>query len=161
MMLWVVYTGIALLFAVVCFREFGFRVRVIGNSMEPGIEANQNVLVDRLRYRFSTPSAGDVIAFYPGGDSNMHPSVKRVVAGPGDSVQVVDRVLLVNGVPCTLENSYSAIEDAGTAENLTLLDDNEYYVVGDNPSESEDSRSAGIGPIREGDIIGKIWLVLP
>ena len=86
-LLWVSYTVIALFLAVICFRSFGFRIGVLGGSMEPGIVQGQNVLVNKLAYRMSTPQRGDVVAFYPGGDDKMHPSVKRVVAIPGDSVR--------------------------------------------------------------------------
>ena len=83
------------------------------------------------------------------------------MAIPGDTVQVVDGVLLVNGIPCALQESYSSIEDEGTAGNLITLEDEEYFVMGDNPQESEDSRSAGIGTVGEEDIIGTVWLALP
>lgn len=159
--LWAAYTLIALFFAVVCFKCFGFRVSVLGDSMEPGIVASQNVFVNRLSYRMSSPERGDVIAFYPGGDEKMHPSIKRVVALPGDSVQILNGVLLVNGVPSTYSDQFSSITDPGLADEMEILDENEYFVMGDNPAESEDSRSAGIGMVQEEDIIGRVWIALP
>ena len=62
-LLWVSYTVIALFLAVICFRSFGFRIGVLGGSMEPGIVQGQNVLVNKLAYRMSTPQRGDVVAF--------------------------------------------------------------------------------------------------
>lgn len=159
--LWASYTVIALFFAVVCFKCFGFRVSVLGSSMEPGIAASQNVFVNRLAYRMSSPGRGDVVAFYPGGDERMHPSIKRVVAVPGDSVQILNGVLLVNGVPCTFSDQFSGIADAGLAATMEILGENEYFVMGDNPAESEDSRSAGIGTVQDEDIIGRVWIALP
>ena len=160
-LLWILTTAAALALAVICWRYFGLRVRVMNSSMEPGITAGQSVLVNRLSYQFGSPERGDVIAFYPGGNEEIQISVKRVVAIPGDTVQVVDGVLLVNGIPCALQESYSSIEDEGTAGNLITLEDEEYFVMGDNPQESEDSRSAGIGTVGEEDIIGTVWLALP
>ncbi len=158
---WLAYTVIALFLAIVCFRFFGFRVSVLGGSMEPEIAAGQNVLVNRIAYRMSSAERGDVIAFYPGGDERMHPSIKRIVAIPGDSVQIINGVLLVNGVPSTYSENYSSIQKAGLAEDLLILDDGEYFVMGDNPQESEDSRSASLGMIAEENIIGKVWLTIP
>lgn len=160
-LLWVSYTVIALFLAVICFRSFGFRIGVLGGSMEPGIIQGQNVLVNKLAYRMSTPQRGDVVAFYPGGDDKMHPSVKRVVAIPGDSVQILNGVLLVNGIPCSYSDGYSSISEAGLAADMEILEDSQYFVMGDNPEDSEDSRSAGIGTVQDEDIIGSVWLALP
>lgn len=158
---WGAYTLMAVFLAVAAFHCFGFRVSVLGSSMEPDIIAQQNVLVNKLAYRMGTPERGDVIAFYPGGDEDIHPSVKRVVAIPGDSVQILNGVLLVNGVPCTLTDTYTNLSYAGLAEDLLMLEDDEYFVMGDNPDESQDSRSPGIGMVKDTDIIGEVWLVLP
>lgn len=160
-LLWILTTAAAAALAAVCWRYFGFRVSVLNSSMEPGITAGQSVLINRLAYQFGSPEQGDVIAFYPGGNEEIQVSVKRVVAIPGDTVQIVDGILLVNGIPCALQESYSSIEDEGTAGNLITLEDDEYFVMGDNPSESEDSRSAGIGTVGEEDIIGSVWAALP
>ena len=158
---WGVYTVIAIFLALVFYNCMGFRVSVLGNSMEPEFSSGQNVLVNSIAYRMRSPDRGDIVAFYPGGDKKMHPSVKRVVAIPGDSVQIVNGVLLVNGVPSTWSDEFSNIAEAGIAEDLILLGDSEYFVMGDQPQESEDSRSAGIGLIQDDTIIGKVWLALP
>lgn len=91
----------------------------------------------------------------------MHPSVKRVVAIPGDSVQILNGVLLVNGIPCSYSDGYSSISEAGLAADMEILEDSQYFVMGDNPEDSEDSRSAGIGTVQDEDIIGSVWLALP
>ncbi len=158
---WGIYTVIAIFLAVVFYSSMGFRISVLGGSMEPGITEGQNVLVNTYSYRLGSPGRGDIIAFYPGGDENMHPLVKRIVAVPGDSVQILNGTLLINGVPSSWSKEHIGITEAGIAEDLILLEDEEYFVIGDNPSEGEDSRSAGIGLVQEDTIIGRVWLALP
>ena len=160
-LMWAVTTAAAIALAVICWRFFGMRVVVTGFSMSPGIASQQSVLINKLAYQFSDPDAGDVIAFYPGGNDNLQPSVKRVVAVPGDTVQIVDGVLLVNGVPSGLQDSFQHIEDAGIASDEIVLEEDEYFVLGDNPSYGDDSRSAGIGTVDQTDIIGEVWVALP
>lgn len=160
-LLWILTTLVALLLAFLCFQCFGFRVNVSGGSMEPGIEDGRSVLVNRLSYRIVSPQRGDVIAFYPGGDEEMKPSIKRVVALPGDTVQISDGVLLVNGIPSALQDIFGTIEDAGMVSIVMILEEGEYFVLGDDPQQSEDSRSAGIGMVEEEDIIGEVWIALP
>ncbi len=155
-----IYTVIAVFIAIVTVRFFGYRVSVIGSSMEPGLVNGQNVFVNRLAYRMSAPKRQDVIAFYPGGNENTHPSVKRVIAVPGDTIQVVDGVVLVNGIPESGSASYDKITDAGSAAQEEVLGSDEYFVLGDNRSNSEDSRSASIGSVQGSDIIGRVWLAL-
>ena len=132
-----------------------------GNGMESGITAGQNVFVNKLAYRMKSPESGDVVVFYPGGNKETQPYIRRVAAGPGDTVRILDGKLLVNGIPAAGSSSYGTIEDAGIAASVITLGDNEYFVLGDNPGESEDSRSAGIGVVRETDITGSAWLALP
>ena len=55
----------------------------------------------------------------------MHPSVKRVVAIPGDSVQILNGVLLVNGIPCSYSDGYSSISEAGVAADMEILEDSQ------------------------------------
>ncbi len=160
-LLYVLYGAAAVFLAVFTVRNFGFRIGNIGNSMEPMISAGQSVLVNTLSYRIGSIKQGDVIAFYPGGNTNAHPSVKRVAALSGDSVQIVDGDLLINGIPYTGNDLYPEIADPGIAGVQIQLGDDELFVLGDNLEGSEDSRSASIGAIRESFVIGKVWYALP
>jgi signal peptidase I len=81
------------------------------------------------------------------------------VACPGDTVLITGGRLYVNGEKSKVLDAY--ITDAGLAENEIVLDINEYFLMGDNPSESEDSRSSGIGPVPIEDIKGHVWFKMP
>ena len=158
---YIISTFIAVLAAVVVVRCFGLRIRMTGASMEPLLIDGQNVLVDRMHYRIASIEPGDVIVFYPGGNEDAHPFVKRVAAGPGQTVQITDGTLLIDGVPAPGAENYDKIEDPGLAKNPVMLGEDEYFVLGDNRNNSEDSRSAGIGNVSGGDVIGRAWLSLP
>ena len=160
-MLWIATTIITAALAVFVVHYFGLKVSVIGQSMEPLLTNGQNVLIDSMTYKLVGIHKGDVIAFYPGGNTSAHPYIKRVAGVPGDVIQIVDGELLVNGVPDGDRSEYDKMEDAGIAENAMTLENNEYFVLGDNRNNSEDSRSAGIGAVTDSMIIGKAWLSLP
>lgn len=134
---------------------FGMTTNVVGVSMEPTLYNGQKIFINRFLYVLSTPKAGDVVVFLPNGNENAHYYVKRVVAVPGDKILIKDGTLYVNG----LESSWvtGRLADAGIAANEFVLDSGEYFCIGDNPGNSEDSRSANIGPVEEKDIIGKAW----
>ena len=139
-------------------RRLEMTPRVVGMSMEPTLENGQQIFIDRFLYVLSSPKAGDVVAFLPNGNENSHYYVKRVVAGPGDKVRIADGTLYVNGQESKWVTE--RILDAGIAENEIILGNKEYFCIGDNPNNSEDSRSANIGPVEEGDMIGKAWFHL-
>lgn len=138
----------------------GMTTSVIGTSMEPGLSSGQTVLVNRFIYRLSSPKSGDVIVFLPNGNQNSHYYIKRVVAVPGDTVQILNGVLYVNGEQAESAEEFDKMADAGIAENEITLKSSEFFVLGDNRNNSEDSRSANIGVINEKDIIGKAWFHL-
>ena len=155
---WIFYTFVAIFMALFVVMAFGMRTKVIGESMEPTLYHGQDVLINRVAYKFMSPKSGDIIVFLPNGNANSHDYIKRVVAVPGDTVQIKDGKLYVNGQEQDSNDSlYDKMEDAGVASNKLKLTDDEYFVLGDNRNSSEDSRSANIGTVKLNSIIGKVW----
>ena len=124
---------------------FGMTTNVVGVSMEPTLYNGQQIFIDRFFYVLSSPKRGDVVVFLPNGNENSHYYVKRVVAVPGDRLVIQDGTLFVNGIESEWVSAY--ISDPGIAGNEFTLENGEYFCVGDNPGNSEDSRSANIGPV--------------
>ena len=155
---WIFYTFVAIFMALFVVMAFGMRTKVIGESMEPTLYHGQDVLINRIAYKFMSPKSGDIIVFLPNGNINSHDYIKRVVAVPGDTVQIKDGKLYVNSQEQDSKDSlYDKMEDAGVASNKIELADDEYFVLGDNRNSSEDSRSANIGTVKSNSIIGKVW----
>lgn len=148
----------AVFIAVVVTHFFGMTTNVVGASMEPLLCNGQKIMIDRFRYVLSAPRRGDVIVFLPNGNENAHYYVKRVVAVPGDEVLIEGGILYVNGE----KNDWvdEKILDSGIAENLLTMGKGEYFCIGDNINNSEDSRFANVGPVKDTDIIGKAWFRL-
>jgi len=147
---------VAIFIAGVIVYSVGITTRVIGVSMEPSLYNGQKILINRLAYTLTTPKVGDVVVFLPNGNKNSHYYVKRVVAKAGDRVQIKDGRLYVNGVQQD-EPDMDKIAEAGIAVNEIVLASDECFVLGDNRNNSEDSRSANIGPVKNKDILGKAW----
>ncbi len=152
-------TFAAVFLAVVLVYSAGVKTNIIGVSMEPSLYNGQKILINRFIYKLMAPKKDDVIVFLPGGNQNAYYYVKRVVAVPGQKVQIIDGMLYVDGIP--EENEiYDKMEDAGIAENEIVLGADEYFVLGDNRNSSEDSRSGNIGPVGRETIYGKAWFHL-
>lgn len=156
---WIFGIFVSILLAFVTVYCVGMTTSVIGVSMEPELYSGQTILINRFIYKLSSPKRDDVIVFLPNGNQNSHYYVKRVVAVPGDTVQIVGGILHVNGEAADSEE-YDKMADAGIAENEITLKASEYFVLGDNRNNSEDSRSANIGVVNAKDIIGKAWFHL-
>lgn len=155
---WIFGTAAAVFIALVLNFFWGMSTYVVGESMEPVLYSEQQIFIDRLSYTVSGPRVGDVAVFLPNGNANAHYYVKRIVAEEGDKVLIKDGVLYVNG----LESEYvsETITDPGIAENELVLGSGEYFCIGDNSGQSEDSRSADIGPVHKDDFVGKVWFAL-
>ncbi len=137
----------------------GMRTSVIGVAMQPTLSNGQQILVNRLLYRIVAPKSGDVVVFLPNGNTNAHYYVKRVVAVPGDDVQIKDGAVYVNGLKFK-EYPFDKIQNAGIADELLTMQQDEFFVMGDNVNNSEDSRADNIGPVKRKDIYGKVWFHL-
>ena len=154
---WFFLVFTAILIATVLVFSIGMRTSVIGVSMEPGLYNGQEILINHFLYKIVSPKRGDVIVFLPNGNQNTHYYVKRVVGLPGETVQIKDESLYINGDLVEEDEGYDKMADAGITENEITLGSDEYFVLGDNRNNSEDSRSGNIGPIKRDNIIGKAW----
>lgn len=153
---YILIVTIASLLAIVLVYSVGMKTSVIGVSMEPNLYNGQEILVNRFGVKLFAPKRGDVLAFLPNGNTNSHYYVKRVVALPGEKVVIKEGHLYVNGT-LYKDFEYDKIADPGIAEEEITLAADEYFVLGDNINNSEDSRSANIGPVKRKDIKGTVW----
>lgn len=138
---------------------FGYRVSNAGDSMSPALKNGDVVLVNRLIYQIKGPARGDIIVFRPGGNENTHYSIKRVVGLPGETVQIIDGRVYIDGEEAERDIYAADIEYAGTAEEPVELGEDEYFVIGDNTGVSDDSRTEDVGNVRLEDICGEAWFV--
>ena len=158
---WAGKIAIVCLFAFVFVWYFGQRVAVVGDSMNPVLENGDVVLVNRIVYDATSPKRGDIVVFRPNGNENLHAYIKRIIGLPGETVRIEDDVIYIDGEPLD-ESEYEVTghTDAGLAsEEITLAGD-EFFVLGDNRENSDDSRIADIGNVKRSDIEGKAWFVV-
>lgn len=149
------FVGVVLLaFLLVRFVCFSFKIQ--GDSMSPTIERGEKHLVKRLIYQIKGPSRYDVVIF-KSDDKNGNYYVKRVIGLPGEKVQIKNGRIYVNGKK-TKAFSSQKILSAGLAADEITLKSKQYFVVGDNYNNSEDSRSASVGNIKRTNIIGKVGI---
>ena len=148
---------VAVFLAFVIIFSVGMRTSVIGDSMEPTLYNAQEILISRFAYKLSSPKRGDVIVFLPNGNQNTHLYVKRVIGLPGETVQILNGSVYIDGSLLEEDEQYDRMSDSGIAVNEITLANDEYFVLGDNRNSSEDSRSGNIGPVKKNTIIGKAW----
>lgn len=154
---WALQIVIVCSLAFVAVWYFGQRISNIGDSMNPVLKNGDVVLVNRILYDASSPKRGDIIVFKPNGNENLHSYVKRIVGLPGETVQIKDGAVYIDGKK--LKESYrtTSLAEAGLAAEEITLGGNEFFVLGDNRESSEDSRMADIGNVERSEIEGKAW----
>lgn len=126
--------------------------RVSGNSMYPTYHDKEFIACNRF-CKINEYNKGDVITFYSGNKYFSDIYIKRIVAVPGDTVQIINGYLYVNDEKQNTVLPEMAVE--GIACNLIKLKENEFFVLGDNRNNSKDSRF--LGPIKYNKVIGKIF----
>lgn len=155
--LWVFQISVTCMLAFVFVWFWGQRVSNIGNSMSPVLDNGDVVLVDRVVYNASRPKRNDIIVFKPNGNENANYSIKRIIGLPGETVEIRDEAVYIDGEKLAELPSVTETITAGVAEEPVQLAGDEFFVMGDNRSGSEDSRSADIGNVKRSEIYGKIW----
>ena len=147
---------LALTFLIVTY--VGQRTKVIGSSMEPMLEDGDNLIVDKISYRFEEPRRFDIIVF-PFRYEEKTYYIKRIIGLPGETVYIDESgAVYINGE--VLKESYGkeTIIDPGRAFEPVVLGEDEYFVMGDNRNNSSDSRDPVVGNIHRDEFIGKAWM---
>ena len=136
----------------------GQRSCVNGSSMEPTLSDGDNLIVDKISYRFHDPERFDIIIFPYEYEQNTY-YIKRIIGLPGETVWINEAgEIYINGVLLQENYGIETISDAGLASTPIELGDDEYFVLGDNRNNSTDSRFEVVGPIQREDIVGKAWV---
>lgn len=159
-MVWIIEILLTIAGTVILVSFFGFQVSVAGPSMSPTLESGEQILVNRFIYKVFDPKPNDLVVFSPNGNAKAHSYVKRVIGVPGDTIQIKEGKIYVNGEQFTEKIERDAIENALMAENEILVGEDEYFVLGDNRNNSEDSRYASIGNVKKEYITGKAWMIV-
>lgn len=135
----------------------GQRTVVSGTSMVPTLQDGDNLITDKLSYRFGNPERYDIIVLRV--ESQHENFIKRVIGLPGETVQIIGGRVYINGA--LLESDVYGNElmiSAGRASQPITLGENEYFVLGDNRNGSADSRLEEVGNVDKSRIIGRAFV---
>lgn len=153
---WIACFAIAIAAALFIVTFIGQRVEVDGQSMESTLQDRDNLICDKLSYRFKDPERFDIVIIYPD-DTKSKRWIKRIIGLPGEEVRIDEEGnIYINGE--ILEENYGkeTIQDPGLAAQTIKLGEDEYWVMGDNRNHSSDSRV--IGPVPRSRILGKAFI---
>lgn len=154
----IIYIGLVILLCYFVINFVGCRSRVDGSSMNPTLEDGDNLWVDKLSYRFGNPKRFDVIIFNYDEDTTY---VKRIIGLPGETVRIdQDGHIFINDQLLKEDYGKEVIlpTNLGRASQPVVLGEDEYFVLGDNRNNSQDSRWADVGNVNRKDIVGKVIL---
>lgn len=157
---WIFQIAVVCLLAYVSVWYFGQRVSMVGDSMNPVLKNGDIVFVNRIVYNATTPKRGDVIVFKPRGNENSHYYIKRIIGLPGETIEFIENRIYIDGERLDEEYETTNIDYVGVVEDKLTLGNDEYFVLGDNRENSEDSRYADIGNVKREYIYGKAWLIV-
>jgi len=131
------------------------KTSVSGVSMEPTLTEGKVVIVNKLEYYFKKPKRNDVIVYKQSNKEHSYFELKRVIGLPGETVKIKNGMVYINDEVMKEKVKTDIIQNGGLAEEGVKLDDNEYFVLGDNRNDSEDSRFASVGNVLKNEILGK------
>ena len=154
---WLLYIVliIALTWIVVTF--VGQRTEVSGSSMETTLSDKDQLIVDKMTYRFRDPKRYDIVVFpYQYQDNTYY--IKRIIGLPGETVQILSGMVYIDGMRLDEHYGNELMENPGIAEEPLTLGEDEYFVLGDNRNNSSDSRASDVGLIHRKDLIGRAWI---
>ncbi len=156
---WAFQIVLVIMLSYVCVYFFGQARTNVGQSMDTTLSGGDSVLINVLAYQLDGPKRGDIVSFKPGGSNSSRSSIKRVIGLPGETIQIKDGMIYIDGDVYLEQKNYPAITNPGMASEPLKLGGDEYFLLGDNRNNSEDSRFADIGLVKADTIEGKVWFI--
>ena len=157
-MLWIFEIVAALVFGSVTAIGLFQSVSMQESSMEPTLSVGSRFLMNRVSYVFGEPERNDIIVFKTNGSDDAALHISRIIGLPGETVLIMDGRVLIDGSTMKEIGDFPSMSTAGAAATPITLGDDEYFVLGDNRNNSDDSRYADVGNVNRKYIIGKLWL---
>ena len=154
---WLIYILILVAITFLINNFVGQRTHVKGASMEPQLSDGDNLIVDKISYRFRSPERFEIVVFPYRYERGTY-YIKRVIGLPGERIQIVDGNIYINDE--RLEENYGleTMLNPGIASMPVQLLTDEFFVLGDNRNHSMDSRDGRVGILRREDFLGRAWV---
>lgn len=134
------------------------KMTVSGEYMSPTLKSGDCVLVNKLFYRLHKIHRNDVVVVKQTGSEHSYFTLERVIGLPGEKVQIQEGQVYINGKKLKEKLDFPLMDNGGLAEDAFTLEKGQYFVLGDNRNECEDSRNATVGNISRKSIVGKAWI---
>ncbi|MCI6303891.1 MULTISPECIES: signal peptidase I [unclassified Blautia] len=157
---WIFQILVALVFGILVGISLFQSVTMQENSMEPTLQVGERFFVNRALYKVSSPKRDDIIVYKTSGSDDAALHIGRVIGLPGETVQISNGNILINGEVYDENHDFPEISNAGVASSGISLESGEYFILGDNRNNSEDSRYGDIGNINKKYIVGKVWFII-
>lgn len=157
---WIFQILVALVFGILVGISLFQSVTMQENSMEPTLQVGERFFVNRALYKVSSPKRDDIIVYKTSGSDDAALHIGRVIGLPGETVQISNGNILINGEVYDENHDFPEISNAGVASSGISLESAEYFILGDNRNNSEDSRYGDIGNINKKYIVGKVWFII-
>lgn len=154
---WLIYIVIVVILSLGIITFIGQRTKVSGHSMETTLSDGDNLIVDKISYRFRDPERFEIIVFPFQYEEHTY-YIKRIIGLPGETVQVIDGYVYINGEMLDENYGLEVMDDPGIAAEPIILGEDEYFVLGDNRNHSSDSRDPSVGVLHRDDIMGRAWV---
>lgn len=153
--LWLVTFAMAAIVAAGVIIFVGERTKITGSSMEPVLSDGDQVILDKLTYRFKAPERFDIVVF-PGPGDQKRLFVKRIIGLPGEIIRIANGVVYINDREISWDYAKDYYTHQGTMTKTVKLGKDDYFVLGDNRENSLDSRYKEVGSVRRDEIIGRV-----
>lgn len=154
---WAMYIGFVVVVTWFILTFLGQRTVVDGRSMNATLNDRDNLIVEKLSYRFHDPERFDIIVFPPYGTKEYY--IKRIIGLPGETIQIDEEGnIYIDGELLEEDYGLETIKNPGRAIEPVTLGDDEYFVMGDNRNNSVDSRDSRVGNVKRDSIIGRAWV---
>ena len=157
---WVFQIAVVLIFGVLVGIAMFQSVTMQESAMEPTLQVGERFFVNRAIYKVSSPTRGDIIVYKTSGSDDAALHIGRVIGLPGETVQISNGSILINGDVYNENKGFPEINNAGLASDGVSLESGKYFILGDNRNNSEDSRYGDIGNINKKYIVGKVWFII-